>query len=444
MLNDFEAEKHLRSMEAEKQVLGSIMLEPELLHDCYLRPEEFGYSSHKNIMYLFQELAEKEIPIEITAIFERVGPDRMPQIGGIAYLTELVMGVPSTANFTYYQGIVKEYHEKRKTYEIGRKIMQGVFEEDEAVQVRNNAVESLGELDSGGMNDGDGHIGETLKRVYEWMEQDHGEITGAPTGFGELDEILSGLQRQDLVIIGARPSMGKTALAINMCVNYAKMHNGPAGIFSLEMPEEALARRMISNVGNIDAQQMRNPIKNFSGDDWSKSTMAMGSLSNMPLHIFDKAGVDISYIRQKCRVMKNRYPGQHIVIVVDYLQLIIGNPAHRGNRTAEISEISRMLKQIARDMDLTMVALSQLSRGVEQRQDKRPMMSDLRESGQIEQDADVIGFLYRDDYYDKESEQKDIIEVIIAKQRNGPTGTAKLVFAKEFNKFVNIDYQQSM
>jgi replicative DNA helicase len=195
---------------------------------------------------------------------------------------------------------------------------------------------------------------------------------------------------------------------------------------------------MMSSLENIDAQKMRNPAKDFVDGDWTKTTMAMGKLGKMPIHIFDKSGVDIGYIRQKCRLLKRMYPDKHIIIMIDYLQLIIGNPKHGGNRTAEISEISRMLKHIARDLDITVIALSQLSRAVEQRQDKRPMMSDLRESGQIEQDADVIGFLYRDDYYDKESENKNIVEVIIAKQRNGPTGTIQLAFMKEYNKFINL------
>jgi replicative DNA helicase len=239
--------------------------------------------------------------------------------------------------------------------------------------------------------------------------------------------------------------MGKTAFALNLCTNNAKgesefSEEKPSIIFSLEMKNRLLALRMLSAIGHIDGQKIRNPMANFTADDWKRNTHALGQLATLPLHLFDKSGVTIPYIRRKLRRLKRRYPTQHLVVMVDYLQLIHGDPAYKGNRTQEISQISRDLKGIARELDLTVIALSQLSREVENRPDKRPTSRDLRESGQIEQDADVIMFMYRDDYYDKESESKGISEIILTKQRNGPTGTVELNFIKEYSKFTDINY----
>lgn len=439
----FPEESHMYNLAAEKTVIGSFLYESELIKDCPLKSEHFYDPKHVRIFSAIRELEEKGHPIEVQSVYNQLGAANVEAVGGISYLTELAISIPTTTSFTFYQGLIVEAYEKRRTHDIAVTMMQ-MNAELEPSEVRAAAIDELNKLDENGISDeDDGHIKNVLVKVYDWMEQDHGEITGAPTGFTELDKMLSGLQRQDLVIIGARPSMGKTAFAINICQNYATAatKGGPAGIFSLEMPDESLAKRMLSNQGNIDAQAMRNPMGNFGDADWRKTTMAMGSLGNAPLHLFDKSGVDVAYIRKKCRMLTRRYPGEHIVVVIDYLQLIVGNPKHGGNRTAEIGEISRALKHIARELNITVIALSQLSRGVEQRQDKRPMMSDLRESGQIEQDADVIGFLYRDDYYDKESEAKNIIEIIIAKQRNGPVGTVNLAYVKEYNKFVNLEYR---
>lgn len=440
-------ETYFANLDAEQSIIGGILLEPEMLEDCILKPEHFFDPRHQNLFWTMRDLESKNIPVDIVSIVDRVGQSKVADIGGVSYITEMAGAIPTVANFNYYQRLVLEYYERRMQYEIAREIMQKT-PENEPGEVREQAIEKLTALDENDLDDNDdGHVSNVLVRVYDWMEQDHGDITGAPTGFDDLDKMLSGLQRQDLVIIGARPSMGKTALAVNICQNYSiaaskqDKKGGPAVIFSLEMPDEGLAKRMLSSGGNISAIAMRNPLGNFESSDWTKTTMAMGELSNAPLHIFDKSGVDVSYIRQKLRMIKRKYPDEHIIAVVDYLQLIVGSPRHGGNRTAEIGEISRQLKHIARELDLTVIALSQLSRGVEQRQDKRPMMSDLRESGQIEQDADVIGFMYRDDYYNADSEIPNVTEIIIAKQRNGPIGTVELAFIKEYNKFVNLDYK---
>lgn len=262
-----------------------------------------------------------------------------------------------------------------------------------------------------------------------------GEITGIPTGFSELDRMTAGFQRNDLIIVAARPSVGKTAFALNIAQNVATKTDENVAIFSLEMGAEQLVMRMLCAEGNIDAQNLRTG--NLTPDDWGKLTMAMGSLSNAGIYIDDTPGIRVSDIRAKCRRLKQE-KGLGLIII-DYLQLIQGSGRNRENRQQEVSEISRSLKALARELEVPVIALSQLSRSVEQRQDKRPMMSDIRESGSIEQDADIVAFLYRDDYYNTESENKNIIEIIIAKQRNGPVGTVQLAFVKEYNKFVNLE-----
>ena len=285
------------------------------------------------------------------------------------------------------------------------------------------------------------NIKDVLIDVYDNIEQLHqhgGDVTGIPTGFRDLDKITSGFQRNDLIIIAARPSVGKTAFALNIAQNVATKTDENVAIFSLEMGADQLVSRMLCAEGNIDAQRLRTG--KLESDDWGKLTMAMGSLSNAGIFIDDSPGIRVNKIRSKCRRLQQEH-GLDMVII-DYLQLIQGSTASaKENRQQEVSEISRSLKALARELSIPVIALSQLSRGVESRQDKRPMMSDLRESGSIEQDADIVGFLYRDDYYDKESDRQNIIEIIISKQRNGPVGTVDLAFVKEYNKFVDLDHR---
>src|SRR5699024_4559909 len=283
-------------------------------------------------------------------------------------------------------------------------------------------------------------IKDVLIEVYDNIEQLHqrdADVTGIATGFRDLDQITSGFQRNDFIIIAARPSVGKTAFALNIAQNVAINSDEIVAIFSLEMGAEQLVSRMLCAEGNIDAQRLRTG--RLEEDDWSKLTMAMGSLSNAGIFIDDSPGIRVSEIRSKCRRLKQEHGLG--MIVIDYLQLIQGSGSSRENRQQEVSEISRSLKALAREMNVALIALSQLSRSVESRQDKRPIMSDLRESGSIEQDADIVGFLYRDDYYDQESEKQNIIEIIISKQRNGPVGTVELAFVKEYNKFVDLDHR---
>lgn len=284
-------------------------------------------------------------------------------------------------------------------------------------------------------------IRDVLMEVFEKVEflsQNKGGTTGIASGFRDLDKMTSGFQRSDLIIVAARPSVGKTAFALNIAQNVGVREKETVAIFSLEMGASQLVQRMICAEANVDATRLRTGF--LEPDDWEKMTMAIGSLSEANIYIDDSPSVTVSDIRAKCRrLKKERGLG---MILIDYLQLIHGRSKNGENRQQEVSEISRTLKQIARELEVPVIALSQLSRGVEQRQDKRPMMSDLRESGSIEQDADIVAFLYRDDYYNQESEKKNIIEIIIAKQRNGPVGTVELAFLKNYNKFVSLDRSQ--
>ncbi|STY44736.1 Replicative DNA helicase [Listeria grayi] len=282
------------------------------------------------------------------------------------------------------------------------------------------------------------NIKDVLVKTYDDIETLHnrkGDITGIPTGFNELDKMTAGFQRNDLIIVAARPSVGKTAFALNIAQNVATKTDENVAIFSLEMGAEQLVMRMLCAEGNINAQNLRTGA--LTSDDWQKLTIAMGTLSNSGIYIDDTPGVRVNEIRSKCRRLKQE-TGLGM-IVIDYLQLIAGSGRGGENRQQEVSEISRSLKALARELEVPVIALSQLSRSVEQRQDKRPMMSDIRESGSIEQDADIVAFLYREDYYDREGENDGTIEIIIAKQRNGPVGDVKLAFVKEYNKFVNLE-----
>ncbi|EIA19354.1 replicative DNA helicase [Listeria fleischmannii subsp. coloradonensis] len=314
----------------------------------------------------------------------------------------------------------------------------GYSREDELDALMDEAEKSILEV-SGRKNVGAfKNIKDVLVKTYDDIEILHnrkGDITGIPTGFKELDKMTAGFQRNDLIIVAARPSVGKTAFALNIAQNVATKTDENVAIFSLEMGAEQLVMRMLCAEGNINAQNLRTG--SLTSEDWQKLTIAMGTLSNSGIFIDDTPGVRVNEIRSKCRRLKQE--SGLGMIVIDYLQLIQGSGRGGENRQQEVSEISRSLKALARELEVPVIALSQLSRSVEQRQDKRPMMSDIRESGSIEQDADIVAFLYREDYYDREGENDGTIEILIAKQRNGPVGDVKLAFVKEYNKFVNLE-----
>lgn len=432
-----------QNMEAEQAVLGAIFLEPSslTLASEILLPEDFYRGAHQRIFNAMLKLNDKGEAVDLITVTEELAATKLLEdTGGISYLSELAGSVPTAANIEYYAKIVEEKSILRRLIRTATGIAQdGYTREDEVEILLGEAEKSILEVAQRKKVGAFHHIKDVLVRTYDNIEVVHnrvGDITGIATGFAELDKMTAGFQRNDLIIVGARPSVGKTAFALNIAQNVATKTDENVAIFSLEMGAEQLVMRMLCAEGNIDAQRLRTG--SLTDDDWGKLTMAMGSLSNAGIFIDDTPGVRVQDIRSKCRRLKQEQGGLGMILI-DYLQLVLGNGRSGENRQQEVSEISRSLKALARELQVPVIALSQLSRGVEQRQDKRPMMSDIRESGSIEQDADIVAFLYRDDYYDKESENKNIIEIIIAKQRNGPTGTVSLAFVKEYNKFVNLE-----
>jgi replicative DNA helicase len=431
-----------QNIEAEQAVLGAVFLEPSSLTTAseILIPEDFYRASHQRIFNVMLTLNEKGEPVDLVTVTSELADLKLlEEIGGVSYLSDLANSVPTAANIEYYAKIVEEKSILRRLIRTATSIVTDGYARDDEVDVLLNEAEK-GILDVSRRKNSSSfqNIKDVLVQAYDNIELLHnrvGDITGISTGFRELDRMTAGFQRNDLIIVAARPSVGKTAFALNIAQNVATKTDENVAIFSLEMGAQQLVMRMLCAEGNIDAQNLRTG--KLTTEDWGKLTMAMGSLSNAGIYIDDTPGVKINEIQSKCRRLKQE--NGLGMILIDYLQLIQGNGRAGENRQQEVSEISRSLKSLARELEVPVIALSQLSRGVESRQDKRPMMSDIRESGSIEQDADIVAFLYRDDYYDKESEAKNIIEIIIAKQRNGPVGTVELAFVKEYNKFVNLE-----
>jgi replicative DNA helicase len=429
----------LSKKESEIQVLGSIFLKNELMENLFLEEDHFFDTKHKKILWLMKEMKKKGYEIDPVSLITMAAEYNLVEdIGGISYISGEIQ-VATASNFNLHQDTVLNLYKKREAVKVANMIIDKVVNEkidDVASEASNklSTVLTLGQKESSFK-----HISEVMSDVYSQLLENGGS-QGWKTHFNDLDSILGGLKSQDFVIIGARPSMGKTAFAMAIAESHASKNKGVVGVFSAEMPNIGIGSRMLSSQSLVESIKFREPDQRLTKDDWVKLTHAIGSISENSIYITDESSLTIPYIRKNVKMLADKHPGEKLVIIIDYLQLIQGEKHHKGNRTQEISEISRELKRIARETGANMIALSQLSRTVEQRQDKRPMMSDLRESGQIEQDADVIAFLYRDDYYDKESEYKNITEVIIAKNRQGPIGTASIGFKKEFSKFVNIQW----
>ncbi len=431
-----------QNLEAEQAVLGAILLDSVTVITVMemLRPEDFYREAHRLIYESMIHLNGDNEPIDLITLTTRLqSKQQLEEVGGIQYITQLASAVPTAANVQYYARIIEEKAMLRRLIRTATEIVTNGYAGAEDVQnLLSEAEQRILEISNRKSGTGFVAIKDVLMEVFERVEtlyNQRGGTTGIPSGFPDLDKMTSGFQRNDLIIVAARPSVGKTAFALNVAQNVAVRAKETVAIFSLEMSAAQLVQRIICAESNVDAGRMRTG--HLEGDDWEKLTMAIGTLSEAQIFIDDTPAITVADIRAKCRRLKKEHGLG--MILIDYLQLIAGRGKAGENRQQEVSEISRTLKQIARELEVPVIALSQLSRGVEQRQDKRPMMSDLRESGSIEQDADIVAFLYRDDYYDKESEKKNIIEIIIAKQRNGPVGTVELVFLKNFNKFVSLD-----
>ncbi|TCS80791.1 replicative DNA helicase [Tepidibacillus fermentans] len=428
-----------QNIEAEQAVLGAVLLDKDalILVSEILSAEDFYRASHQKIFRSMLELSENGQPVDlITLTSDLQNKKLLEEVGGVSYLTDLANAVPTAANVEYYAKIVEEKAVLRRLIRAATEIASTSYIESDDVQdILGDAEKRILEISQKKYQDSfiaiKDILMETIDRI-EFLHQHKGEITGIPSGFADLDKMTSGFQKSDLIILAARPSVGKTAFALNVAQNVAARAKETVAIFSLEMPASQLVQRMVSAEGNLDAHKLRTG--QMEEEDWQKLTMAMSTLSEAPIYIDDTPGITVYDIRAKLRRLKaERGLG---LVVIDYLQLIHGR-GKSDNRQQEISEISRQLKRIARELEVPVIALSQLSRAVEQRQDKRPMLSDIRESGSIEQDADIVAFLYRDDYYNPETEKQNIVEIIIAKHRNGPVGKVELVFLKNYNKFVN-------
>ncbi|GAE27005.1 replicative DNA helicase [Halalkalibacter wakoensis JCM 9140] len=416
--------------EAEQAVLGSILINPELIKECSLDQEHFFERRHQILFRAMRHLEKSEKPVDTINLVTILG-ETLVNTGGFEYIVDLSNSVATTANFVYHEELVLEAFRIREASKKAKTFTES--SSDEGIGELVEDLQSIMELTKKKKYRSKKDI---LMDVVDRIHSPKAELTGIPSGLFELDRMTGGWQKQDLIIVAARPSIGKTAFALNMGGTNCRK-GGVTTIFSLEMQDVQLAFRFLSAEGNIDGQKWKNPSKLFSSEDYRKATNAISGMEKWDLEIVDDAGLTVSDIRSRMREIKRKYPDKDHLIIIDYLQLIRGKG--KENRQQEVSEISRSLKALAREMDMPVIALSQLSRGVESRQDKRPMMSDIRESGSIEQDADVVAFLYRDDYYDKESENQNIIEIILAKQRNGPIGTVEAAFIKEYGKFVNLD-----
>jgi replicative DNA helicase len=430
------------SVDAEQSVLGALMLDNSAWHDVaeVLITEDFYRKEHRLIYQAMMQEAKDSNPIDLVTLSETLdNANTLEQAGGLDYLGGLVESSPSTANILAYANIIRERAILRKLISAANKISDNAFNPDgrgslELLDIAEKQVFNIANERprDGGPQPVNPLLEGALERI-DTLFNAKGSITGLSTGFKDLDAITSGLQQSDLVIVAGRPSMGKTSFAMNMVENAILGDDKPILVFSLEMPAESLIIRMLSSIGKIDQTRMRNG--QLEEDDWPRLTSAVSKLKDKPLFIDDTPGISPMEMRSRARRIWREH-GQLGMIMVDYLQLM----ALKGsteNRTGEISEISRALKIMAREFDCPVVALSQLNRSLEQRPNKRPVMSDLRESGAIEQDADVIMFVYREEVYNEDTEHKGVAEIIIGKQRNGPIGTKLLSFISKFTRFEN-------
>ncbi|RJE47378.1 MULTISPECIES: replicative DNA helicase [unclassified Dehalobacter] len=429
------------NLEAEQAVLGALMLDPQKGSTVFeiLRPEDFYRDNHKNIYLIIRDIFEKGDPVDLVTVAENLRQSgRLESIGGIGTISQIAGSVPSAANVEHYARIVAEKALLRQLIRIAGYIEEKGYEAgEEALSLLEEAERLIVEISQRQSKEGFVTIRSILLKTFdkiEYLYSNKGNLTGVPTHFRELDRITSGWQASDLVIIAARPSMGKTALVLNMAQNAAVKSKVPVALFSLEMSKEQLVQRILCSEAMVDQQRVRTG--ELLDSDWPKLTQAVGPLSEAPIFIDDTVGISLAELRSKARRLKME---QGLgLIIIDYLQLMtVGKKVE--SRQQEVAQISRGLKGVARELSVPVIALSQLNRGVEQRQDKRPLMSDLLESGSIEADADLISFIYRDEYYHSDSEKKGIAEIIIAKHRNGPVGTVELGYLKEFTKFVNLD-----
>ncbi len=438
------------SIEAEQSILGGLMLDNtkwDLVSDG-ITEEDFYRADHKLIFHSIYRLLGEAKPLDVVTLseeLERLG--RLEEAGGFAYLGELANKTPSASNIRSYADIVRERAVLRSLIQVSGEIADDSFNPRgrSSTEILDESERKVFLISESRAKEG-GPVGinqvlqKTLDRIDELFENDE-TLTGITTGFRDLDDKTGGMQKSDLIIVAARPSMGKTAFAMNLAENALLSGGKSVLVFSMEMPADAIVMRMLSSIGRINQTKVRSG--QLEEDDWPRLTSAVSMLRDKPLYIDDSAALSPTEVRSRARRVARENNGEIGLILVDYLQLM-RVPGNTEGRTAEISEISRSMKALAKELECPVVALSQLNRSLEQRPNKRPVNSDLRESGAIEQDADVIMFIYRDEYYDEESNDKGLAEIIIGKQRNGPTGTIKLAFQGQYTRFddlAHIDYE---
>ncbi|MBC8544386.1 replicative DNA helicase [Bianquea renquensis] len=431
------------SEEAEQSVLGSMLMDRDAVNVAVenLSQEDFYNLRHGEIFGAMVDLYHENRAVDLVTLknqLEQKG--KLEAAGDMKYLSQIAAAVPNSVHIKNYVQIVKDKSLYRKFIQLGNQVMAEGYSTETPIDVLSEEVEQkvFRILQNKG-NEDFSHIRDVLLETFDDIERiakSEGEITGIPTGFVDLDYRTSGLQPSDLVLVGARPSMGKTAFALNVVQHAAVRKHKCSAIFSLEMSKKQLVNRMLSCEAGVESEKLRSG--KLEDSDWEKLAMALAPLSEAPIYIDDTPGITLAEMRSKCRKLK--LDKGLDLIMIDYLQLMSGSGRNGDNRQQEISDISRGLKALAREMQAPVVALSQLSRALEARADHRPMLSDLRESGAIEQDADVVMFLYRDEYYHPETEDKNIAEIIIAKQRNGPTGTVKLAWLGQYTKFANLQF----
>ena len=434
------------SAEAEQSIIGGLMLDNQVWDkiSTKLCEADFYRTEHRTLYRAIIDLSKKDQPFDVVTLLDTLkSRNELDDAGGETYLFELANNTPSVANVSAYADIVREKSVQRQLIAVASEIADSAYnpgsrEVSELLDFAETKVFAIAEQTGG--DGGPENIKSILVRAVEKIDtlyHNGDSITGLATGLTDLDEMTSGLQPSDLVIVAGRPSMGKTTLVMNMAEHAAIKAGKPVLVFSMEMPSDSLAMRMMSSLGRIDQHRIRTG--KLNDDDWPRVTSAVHMLSEAPLYIDDAPALSPSEVRARARRLAKEH-GQLGLIVIDYLQLMKVPGFKAENRTAEISEISRSLKSLAKELEVPVIALSQLNRSLEQRQDKRPVMSDLRESGAIEQDADLICFIYRDEVYNEDSPEKGVAEIIIAKQRNGPIGKVRVAFLGKYTRFEDLAF----
>lgn len=429
-----------QSIEAEQSVIGSMIIDKSAIAQVAekLTEGDFYRDGHKIIFKAIFEMFKDDMAVDLLTLLEYLkSTDQLEKAGGVTYVTEVSSSVPTTANLSSYIKIVEEKSILRRLIKASTAIIEDSYnKQGEVSGVLDGAEKKIFDIAEKRSTSDFEPLNVVLERGFLEIERlfnNKGEITGVGSGFTDLDAKTSGFQKGDMVLIAARPSMGKTTFALNIAENAALRQGKSVVIFSLEMSKEQLAYKLLCSEANVDMLKLRTG--NLEDKDWENIARATGPLSKAKIYIDDTAGVSVMEMRSKCRRLKMEYGID--LILIDYLQLMSGSSSE--SRQQEVSEISRSIKALAKEMECPVIALSQLSRAPEQRADHRPMLSDLRESGSIEQDADLVMFLYRDEYYNKETEEKNVAECIVAKQRNGPVGTVKMAFLGQLSKFGNLD-----